>query len=721
MVDSQQEVYEFGNFRLETAERRLTRDGVEVVLQSRAFDVLKALVENSGHLVTKESLYQRVWKDQYVEEANLTVHISALRRTLGTGYIDTVKGHGYRFVSDVRESNGGGADRLINGSYYSRVTIEHESEDGDKPARKTRGSALPLVSALAVLAIVAATGFGVYVWRGNQNATDPDASFQAAGIKRLTTNGRIVNAALSRDGKLFAYAMQQTDGRHSMWLGHSDGSREIELRPAAEVAISGIRFSPDNSSIYFTQNEEAAAGVLYRIPVFGGVSERLKENVRSYISISPKGDAFVHVRQDRDADKSSILVTRLDGTSERELASRPFANAFVPTTIAWAPDGKSIAVAAIVAEDRGQPEIYRVAVENGHVARVTNLGWKSIRVLNWLNDNQNLLAVGVSKGTDFDSRLWQLSLSTGEAKQIATDLSVYGTVLDVSADNNSVLAVQAEHQSNIWTANTSDLSKAKQVTFDATGKYNGWGGIDVTSDGRIAYTVHGEGGFTVWLMNSDGSERRQLLPSGSSSTHPSISGNDRFIVFDSDRTGTSEIWRADLDGRDANQLTTGGRNTQPHASSDGTEIVYVSGQPPRLGLYRISIDGGEPTRLVETAPISPRVSPDGRMVAYGYSANGKPRLAVVMMENGAPVREFEVPRLANFNTGIRWTADGMAITYRDWANGLWRQAVVGGEPERIAGLPEEKLYSYAWSRDGRSLVFVRGQETRDVVMITRAK
>ena len=65
--------------------------------------------------------------------------------------------------------------------------------------------------------------------------------------------------------------------------------------------------------------------------------------------------------------------------------------------------------------------------------------------------------------------------------------------------------------------------------------------------------------------------------------------------------------------------------------------------------------------------------------------------------------------------------DGKAVTCRDWANGIWRQKLNGGEPKRLEGLPEEKLYAYGWSRDGKQFAFTRGTEIHDVVLITGSK
>jgi DNA-binding winged helix-turn-helix (wHTH) protein/predicted ATPase len=101
-------IYEFGPFRLDPRERRLFRDDRPILLRTKVFDTLCALVRAHGRLVEKADLLQQVWPDSVVEEGNLAHNISALRKALGepaTGqeYIETVPGQGYRFVAQVRE------------------------------------------------------------------------------------------------------------------------------------------------------------------------------------------------------------------------------------------------------------------------------------------------------------------------------------------------------------------------------------------------------------------------------------------------------------------------------------------------------------------------------------------------------------------------------------------------------------------------------------------
>jgi DNA-binding winged helix-turn-helix (wHTH) protein len=100
------QVFEFGEFTLAPKERLLLRGQQPVPLTPKAFDILVVLVRRSGHLVTKDDLLREVWPGTFVEEANLTVHISGLRKALdrgtkGASMIETVPTHGYRFVAPV--------------------------------------------------------------------------------------------------------------------------------------------------------------------------------------------------------------------------------------------------------------------------------------------------------------------------------------------------------------------------------------------------------------------------------------------------------------------------------------------------------------------------------------------------------------------------------------------------------------------------------------------
>src|SRR6185295_18012162 len=97
----------FGRIEVRPALRQLRVDGKPVALVSRAFDVMMALVERRDRLVSKAELLEAAWPGLAVEENNLSVQISALRRALGPDAIATITGRGYRFTPTPTKSNNG--------------------------------------------------------------------------------------------------------------------------------------------------------------------------------------------------------------------------------------------------------------------------------------------------------------------------------------------------------------------------------------------------------------------------------------------------------------------------------------------------------------------------------------------------------------------------------------------------------------------------------------
>ena len=130
-----QNIYEFGAFRLDLAERLLTLNGSPVAMTPKAFEVLTLLVERRGHLVEKDELIREIWPEAFVEEANLSRTIWMLRQALdddrnGHGIIQTVPKHGYRFVADVKEIPTPGAPP-IRTSINSLAVLPLQNTSGD--------------------------------------------------------------------------------------------------------------------------------------------------------------------------------------------------------------------------------------------------------------------------------------------------------------------------------------------------------------------------------------------------------------------------------------------------------------------------------------------------------------------------------------------------------------------------------------------------------------
>ena len=144
-------LYEFGSFRFDLEECLLLRDGRPVSLKPKALEMLTLLIENSGRMVEKEELMRRLWPDSFVEEANIAVNISQLRKALGQNgdgeqYIETVPKRGYRFVAAVREIEVAAPALVVRERVRSHVIIEEQETDDEAElsvARETRAKTIP--------------------------------------------------------------------------------------------------------------------------------------------------------------------------------------------------------------------------------------------------------------------------------------------------------------------------------------------------------------------------------------------------------------------------------------------------------------------------------------------------------------------------------------------------------------------------------------------------
>lgn len=108
MSQQTRRLYEFGPFRIDTANRLLLRDGKPIALKPKVVETLLLLIENSGRVVEKDELIEKLWPDSFVEEGNLTQNIYVLRKAIGGGaqaesYIETIPRRGYRFAAQVKE------------------------------------------------------------------------------------------------------------------------------------------------------------------------------------------------------------------------------------------------------------------------------------------------------------------------------------------------------------------------------------------------------------------------------------------------------------------------------------------------------------------------------------------------------------------------------------------------------------------------------------------
>lgn len=132
---SDHKIYEFGGFRLDAEHLMLSRDGTELHIAPKAVETLLALIEQRGKIVNKAELFEAVWPDTAVEESNLFLYLSVLRKTLGNQangdpWIETLRRRGYRFCGPVRVIDNAGENhfaRFVDPTNESKMSVETQS------------------------------------------------------------------------------------------------------------------------------------------------------------------------------------------------------------------------------------------------------------------------------------------------------------------------------------------------------------------------------------------------------------------------------------------------------------------------------------------------------------------------------------------------------------------------------------------------------------------
>jgi len=704
--------------------------------------LLLTLVENRGKVVHKNDLLDKVWANQFVEENNLTVHISALRKVLGERknehrFLVTVPGKGYKFVADVQTPQDE-KEIVIESHKFSRILIEEDTVkkgeneklfvwlNGHTPKaianveiserRKTWIEWLKLnpirATLLGVFLFLAAIGGG-YGWQKQRQSNLPPAvPFAQAQVKQLTTNGKVSIAALSPDGKLFAYVFNDL-GQRSLWLGYVEGGNDIQLRPSAEARYHDLAFSPDNSYVFFSMRDDANPNsTLFKIPVFGGVQEKVLDKIGNF-SLSPDGRQIAFARHKDDEKKVFLIVADLDKSGEREIASFAPSKSIFGSSISWSADGQALAFSAVNDEGGIKQDIYTAQMDTGEVKRISTQNFGDVTETAWLDDASGLMLAALDR-TPWSSvpqyQIWHVGYPSGEARKVTTDLSSYSTALNVSKDARLLLTIEHRQLNNVWIALSENLSQAKQIMFGSFGKYDGLWGMDFAPDGKIVYTAADSQSQVISIMNADGSQARQLTPQGFIDSVLSVSNDGRYIVFHSTRGGGFDIWRMNIDGGNPKQLTFGNKNYLPFISPDNRFVYYKSWENDVGELRRVSIDGGEPEILNDKETSSGSFSPDGKYFAASYKTD-KYRLAVFSAETNKVIEQFDFLKNGSTYMGSHWSPDGKAVARRDFNYGYWLQPTAGDEPERMEGLPKEKFYNFAWSKDGKKLRLCAGRKS----------
>ena len=538
--------------------------------------------------------------------------------------------------------------------------------------------------------------------------------------RRVGIGGNVVEAAISPDGKYVAYVNDEA-GRHSVWIRQLTTGTDLQVVSPANTKYKGLSFFPNSDYLSYLKTEGDSAD-LYQVSTFGGASRRLGNSVDSPVSFSPDGTQFTFVRYAADAHSTALIIADASGSNERAVATlkepQLFSRGgFYSSGPAWSPDGKLIAVPAYSVTDKTYREIILVTVADGSMNAIHSGRWDAIEKLVWLADGSGFLMNATEANSSW-LQIWLVNRQGGEARRVTKDPTNY-IGLSATKDSRVVLTTKNERVSSVW-IQTTTANVSQQLP---SSRYLGTMGIAWTPDSKFVLASNINGIDQIWTMEADGSNRKQVTFNQLSNVEPVVSPDGRYIVYTSFEGRHPHIWRINADGSDAKQLTNGGDEDLPRLTPDGKWVVYHSIDRARYSIRKVSIDGGEPVTLVSETATQPDVSPNGKLVACFAQRAGATvwEILVVPIDGGPQIATLALPVTVEHEwPGLRWTADGAGVTYVATVKGVsnvWSQALTGGEPKQLTTFNENRIFFFDWSRSERKLVLVRGNDTKDLLLV----
>jgi eukaryotic-like serine/threonine-protein kinase len=627
----------------------------------------------------------------------------------------------------------GGSTGPRSGSYSALPAasgvIPASAQTTAAPKSKSRILSIVVPIILGLAAMVA-----LFLHYRSQRHENP-SSFSQMTITPVTSTGNIHSAAISSDGKWLAY-VQDDKGGHALWVHQLGTGSAAQVLPGSQQEIDGLTFSIDGNYLYFVKRDESLGlGTLFQVPSLGGTPTQRVVDVDSPISFSPDGKRFVFVRQSSKEKTSNLIVANADGTSEKALSTLNDPAYFSTNGPAWSPDGARIAVSEAPTGDFQKYMLETVAVDSGTKTRLGSKDWGAPRQMAWFPDGSAIAFAAPADKMSVNPQIWQVSYPDAEARRITNDLNFYnGTT--ITADGSALATVQVSLIANLSITNFGSVisfSSPHQVT-SGVGRADGLGGVTWAPGDKIIYGYYSGGAIRFASVAPDGSNLHDLAINAVESLWPDACGDGQYFVFSArNQSQGISVWRADIDGGNSKQLTTGSLDILPNCSPDG-KFIFYSDASGTGRVMRIGIDGGAPTQLTKEFMESPRVSPDNKTMAAFYRPDPSkaPKIAIVGLEGGEIRSLYDVPNETITGTGdgghkLEWTKDGRNVIYavfKDDAASIWAQPVgspgaLPVTPKRIASFPSDsRVWAVSISPDGKQVLYSSGRDVTDAVLIS---
>jgi Tol biopolymer transport system component len=546
----------------------------------------------------------------------------------------------------------------------------------------------------------------------------------AMRITRITENGNVRDVAISPDGKNLAFVSEE-GSRQTLWLKELKSGREKRLASASGIDYRGLSFSPGGGSIYYVKASLGDdQGEACELPVSSGVDKVLFSTAGA-IAASPDGERIALIGANDGRTETFLSIGSFD-KAVGVVATRRNPRRFLSVNPAWSPDGRFVACAIKDDGDGLFVKITVIGVADGDERALVSGRWSEVDRIAWLADGRDLI-VAASDPISGLSRLWRVAYPAGDVSLVTEDsLGYWGA--SPTADDLRMVSVQSTVMSNLWTASNIDGDQIARVSTDG---FAGVNGLDWTPDDRIIYTSRSSGSETFWMspqIGKRGGENRPLpiAPYGIEGRqhHPALSPNGDVLAFVAENAAGAYLWRSEVMQWSLKMLAEDRVALFPHFSPDGKWVVYSTVRGERGVVAKVASDGGATELLIEERAWRGIISPDGTRIACNYfdGASGRWKIGIIAFPAPSPISTFDAP--GAMGRVLRWTPDGSGVAYVTTTGGVSNiriQPVTGGQPAQVLNSRNDRIFNFAWSRDGKRVVFARGSALADVVLIQNFK
>jgi len=469
--------------------------------------------------------------------------------------------------------------------------------------------------------------------------------------------------AFSPDGNHLAFSWNGGGGNQDIYVQLIGAGTPLRLTtdPADD---HNPAWSPDGRHIAFIRSVTDTEQGIFIVPALGGPERRLQASRcergpwrwRCRLDWSPDGK-FLAFADRTSADGMGIFLLSVETLEQRRLTAPPEEHQ-EDVQPAFSPDGRWVAFARVGATTN--LAVYVVPVAGGEPKRVS-LGdvWTGGQLFGqtWTPDGDSIVVSWAPSMGATTASLWKVPASGGVPQEVAVggDNAIQPSI---SRRGNRLAFVQTHFDTDTWEIGMSG-SPPK------------------------------------------GHSPRKVISSSRRDDGPQLSPDGRKIAFESDRSGSNEVWICDRDGTNAVQLTRFGATTgTPRWSPDGRSIAFDSDTEGQFDIYVLEVAGGLPRRLTPEASVDavPSWSGDGRWIYFGSNRTGGFQVWKVPADGGPAVQVTRNGGYAAFES-----PDDSQLYYAKLdAPGIWTVPVNGGEERPVHDLPPTGYWGY-WSIGRRGL------------------